>query len=187
MTVRASAWMLTAALLAAGAVRSDDSKETLSEAAAREKARRSAQKAKGVKKFTDEDLRKLGGKPGAKPAAAASPQQAAPDKSAVPDDPASDPSRAEFWRPRAEPAKQNVARCEAVVSSLETRLKELRMSQGRPVRLGEPNRDLAIAHDIQSTLEEMETAKRAVDGAKQALEDILEEARRAGVPASQLE
>jgi hypothetical protein len=187
MTVRATAWMLTAVLLAVGAARSDDAKETLSEAAAREKSRRAAQKAKSVKKFTDEDLKKLGGKPGAKPAVAASPQQAAPDNSATADNPAADPGRAEFWRPRVEPAKRDVERCEAVVSSLEARLKELRMSPSRPVRLGEANRDLAIAHDIQSTLEEMETAKRAVDVAKQALEDILEEARRAGVPGSQFE
>jgi len=186
MTVRTAGWLLTVVLLAVGTVRSEDSQETLAAAAAREKARRAAQKAKSVKKFTDEDLKKLGGKPGAKPAAAASTQQASPDGGA-PEGAPSDSSRAEFWRPRVDPARAEVVRCEAVVSGLEARLQELRMSQTRPVRLGEPNRDLAIMHDIQSTLEEMETAKHAVDEAKQALEDIIEEARRAGVPASQLE
>jgi len=187
MTLRTTVWLVAVVLLAVGTARAEDSQGTLAEAAAREKARRAAQKAKSVKKFTDEDLKKLGGKPSRKPVAAEAAQQASPDSGVPPEGAPTDPSRAEFWRPRVAPARAEVERCEAVVSGLETRLKELRMSQTRPVRLGEPNRDLAIMHDIQSTLEEMETAKHAVDEAKQALEDILEEARRAGVPASQLD
>jgi hypothetical protein len=157
--------------------------ETLTEAAGREKARRAGQSAEKTKKFTDEDLAKLAkahppGKAASAPASSQSQESSGFDDGG--------PSTPEFWRPAVDGARAEVARREGAVKELEARIQELR-ADTRPTRLTEPNRAGVIAQEISKLLGELETAKTSVEEAKQALEDLLEEARRAGVPASQLE
>lgn len=98
-----------------------------------------------------------------------------------------DESSREFWRPRVEGARAEVARRETAVKDLEVRIKELRDSVSHPVRLNEANRDGAIARDTLELQRQLEVAQQSLEEAKQAVEAVLEEARRAGVPASQLE
>ncbi len=184
MTTRVVVLALTVLFLGDGSVRSQ---ETLAEAAAREKARRAEQKAKKGKKYTDEDLKKLGAKSATKAGAAAPAPQSSPATSASTEGPAVDESSREFWRPRVEGARAEVARREAAVKDLEVRIKELRDSVSHPVRLNEANRDGAIARDTLELQRQLEVAQQSLEEAKQAVEAVLEQARRAGVPASQLD
>jgi hypothetical protein len=183
MTTRVIVFALSALLVPIRSARAD---ETLAEAAAREKERRAEQKAKKGKTFTDEDLKKLGGKPTATPDASAAGNRSV-STSEAPEGRSSDESTPEFWRPRVDAARAEVARREAVVKDLEVRIKELRDSVSHPVRLNEANRDGAMAREALELQGQLETARQSVDEGKQALDDLLEEARHAGVPADQLE
>jgi hypothetical protein len=180
MTPRGIVLLLGLVLVQTGAVRAD---ETLTEAARRENARRVAQKPQKVKKFTDDDLKKLPGKGApADPAAAGTP---APDPGV--DMSGDEESKPESWRPAVDAARAEVRSREAAVKELEGRIQELRNEFSQRTRLNEPNRERRIADDIAAVATQLENARQGVEDAKQALDDLLEEARRAGVSASQLE
>lgn len=165
--------------------------ETLAAAAEREKARRAAQqadpKAEPAKAYTDEDLEALnkddskGGKASGRSAAkarqAAEPAQEPPAE----DDPAP------ALRERVAAQRQEVAARQGSIKALEDRIAELRYERSRPTRLTETNRDQSINREIVEATAKLEEAKRDLADAEAVLEEIVEEARRAGVPYSQLE
>jgi septal ring factor EnvC (AmiA/AmiB activator) len=169
-------------LLQAGVARAD---EALTEAAEREKARRAGQKPQKVKRFTDDDLKKLAGKGGPAGAAAA----ATPAATQAPSSETIDTATPEIeqWQSQVDAARSELRKREAAVRELEARIGELRAEFSRPVRLNEANRERRIAGDIAALAAELEAARQLAEDARQSLDDVLEQARRAGIPASQFD
>jgi chromosome segregation ATPase len=168
--------------------------EALTQAAEREKARRTEQKAsrkaKPAKRYTDEDLRALA--EAAKKSQArqeGSSQEPSAAARASEEGESSDPQddAARGFRQSVADKRKEIAGLEAGVNEIDARIAELRAERSKPTRLTEVNRDRSINNDIAAATAELEKAKTAVAEAKQQLEDLLEEARQAGVPYSQLE
>jgi hypothetical protein len=159
--------------------------ESLAELAAREKARRAHTDAGKVKTITAADLEDVARKDGTK------------SDATVPDDSgtaASQESGAEgsgegggahdttleHWKIELSNAREDVASGQADVERLEAQLTALR---GRALMDGV----ILDANAANQLEEQIATAKRTLEAAKQKVDDTLEAARRDGVPASQLE
>ncbi len=160
-------------------------RETLAEVAARRPA--SGKKAPPAKVLTNDDLEKAraGGAPvsvlaadefTAGPARAGNPEASDELGSAesVPKDEAS-------WRQRAEAARMRSTDAATAVSQAEQRLGELR-SDVAPEDPMNPFRQQAREAEIKAEMERLEAARAEVGAARQAVSDLEEEARKAGIP-----
>jgi hypothetical protein len=184
--------LVVVALLAHATGASGD--EALAQAVEREKARRAEhkaeRKAKPAKRYTDEDLKAQAesaqkGKAGAQ----GSSQEPTVEVGASDEGGASDSEEhvARGFQQSVALKRKELAGLEARVNEIEARIGELRGERSRPTRLTEVNRDRSINNDIAAATAELEEARQTVALSKQQLEDLIEEARRAGVPYNQLE
>jgi hypothetical protein len=108
-------------------------------------------------------------------ATAAAPAAAA---SAAPP-PAMDP--AARWQRDAKARRDAIARAEATVEAVQARIDALTLDRD-PTSVLDPNRMQNLATERAKAMQELEAAKAAVAKARQDLDDLEEEARKAGVP-----
>jgi hypothetical protein len=178
-----------AALLVNGSLARGE--ESLTAAAEREKARRAGQqadpKATPAKTYTDEDLKTLN-KDASKEGTPREGSTAEAARASVSsDEPAEEEDPAPRFRERVAEHRREIAAQQERIKTIEARIAELRAERSRPTRLTEVNRDQSINQDIVEATASLEEAKQALAAAEDELEATVEEARRAGVPYSQLE
>ena len=160
---------------------------TLSEVARREQERRKAVKSSG-KVLTNKDLPASAQQPAPTPTdttstpapaesdkkAAAGQTQAEAAKSDTPD------ARGEtWWRKRITDARETLRRNEAFLEALQSRINALSSDF---VNRDDPYQRAKVGEDRQKALLEMERVKAEIALGKKQIEDIEEEARKAGVP-----
>lgn len=172
--------------------------QSLAEIAARDQERRARQGSRSAPAYTDADLRASpspppspspspspvswqtasprprGWKAPAGRTASPSPSPEAPDRSAQ--------ERAELelrWRAVARERREALARAEARIAELEARITALRNDLS-PVGLGDPNRQQTRQAEIGQAQRELEAARAALATARQAVDDLEDDARRAG-------
>lgn len=177
-----AAWLLIVALPAAAAAQ----KPALGEVAKKEEERRKAIKS-SQKVLTNKDLPPVP----ARPAPAAAPQAGAPEAGAPeqkPAEPGKEPgaeAAAEeqkneaWWRERMTRAREGLRRSESFLEALQTRVNVLSADF---VSRDDPAQRAKIGEDRQKALAEMERVSAEILMFKKQIEDIEEEARKAGVP-----
>jgi hypothetical protein len=164
----------------------------LAEVAKKEQERR---KAMGVTKsvpkvLTNKDLPKSatqqpGSAPsGTAPAAASDPHQRPPadQKPAAGADATQKPEGAKdeaWWRARITQAREALRRNEMFIEALQSRINGLTTDF---VNRDDPYQRAKIGEDRQKALDELARVKGEIDAGKKLIDDIEEEARRAGVP-----
>jgi hypothetical protein len=132
------------------------------------------------KVYTDKDLRRAAPAPGPTPASPAG-------STAVPDAPApagGQPDAAakgeEAWKSRMSQAREDLRRNEIFLEALQTRINALTSD----FVTGEgPYQRAKIGEDRQKALTEFDRVKAEIERGKQAILDIEEEARKAGIPS----
>lgn len=131
------------------------------------------------KVFTDKDVRRALPSPGTNP-------ESPPSSTPVPDAPApagGQPEQAgkgeEWWKNRMNQAREELRRNEAFVEALQTRVNALTSDF---VGRDDPYQRAKIGEDRQKALAELDRVKNEIERGKQAILDIEEEARKAGVP-----
>ena len=161
---------------------------TLGEVAKREQERRKATKSSD-KVLTNKDLPATAQQPAPAsgtgtpsttpaPAAAGGATTAAPagaDKKGAP----SEQRDEAWWRKRISEARETLRRNESFLEALQSRVNALSTDF---VNRDDPYQRARIADDRQKALSEMERLKADVELGKKQVEDIEEEARKAGVP-----
>ncbi len=156
--------------------------ESLADAAAREKARREAERAKGQasRTFTDDDLKGGPTKPKEAGGAAVSSEGAS--------SPSAEQTVSEWgtWKSRVRTNRDAVGGIEAKIAKLNQKIGELRADNGLG-RTTAVNRDREIQQEITAALKEITDLEKDLAQARERLDDTLEQARRAGVPAGELE
>jgi hypothetical protein len=179
--------------------------QSLAEVAARDKERRARAGSPAAPAYTDTDLHAspspspsptptpaapAGAGPRAKGwKAPASPSPApAPRGTATPAPPSPEgPDRVQQeeaalearWRAIARERRETLAKAEALMAALQERIDALRNDLS-PVNLGDPNREQNRQAAITRALAEMEAAQAARAAARQAVEDLEGDVRRAG-------
>jgi hypothetical protein len=154
--------------------------QSLGEVAARTAKER---KGKGGKVYTNDDL-------GAEHANIANPgatsATAAADTSASTAAPAPTMDPAQRWRRDAKLRRNAIAGAEANVAGLQSRLDAL-MTDRDPTNVMDPNRLQTLEAEKVKVRAALDAAKDELAKARQALEDLQEAARKAGVPAGWLD
>jgi hypothetical protein len=175
------------AVAAAGVPAAEAQTPTLAELAKKEAERRKAQKPAG-KTYTNKDLPESAKKdpaqaapapaapaPQAPTAAPAGPEAAAPS--------AGDQKDEKYWRDRIALAREELRRNEAFAEALQSRINGLNrdfINRDNPVQRSR------IGDDRERALAEQVRVKTEIENGRKKIEDIEEEARRAGVPAGWL-
>jgi hypothetical protein len=159
--------------------------QSLGEAAAREDKRKKKAPASAGRVYTEEDLRPGSLSADAKPSPApkATPQPAttpAPAPTPDTDDAAREAQKA-VWRGRADQARREIAAAEVEVRGHEARVEELRNDRGTGNAM-DPFRLQTLQSDLAAARASLEAARAKVTAARQRLDELEEEARRAGVP-----
>ena len=150
---------------------------SLGEVALREAVRRQAMSA-SQKKLTDADI----GPAPARPAAAKPPVTgtgAAAEEGKPGERPAEPPKDETWWRARMMAARAALERDKLLVDSLDNRVSTLTRDA---VNRDDPAQRAALIQERLRALEELETMRKQVAADTQAIADIEEEARKAGVP-----
>ena len=173
--------LILAAAFAAGVAAA--SAQTLGEVAKKEQQRRKDAKPSG-KVYTNKDLGPAGTAPPPPPPVAGSETAATPAAPAVEtkkDEPQQeDPTKTEdYWRDRMNAAKTELERNQVLLEALQSRVNALATDF---VNRDDPVQRAQIANDRQRALEEMAVTRDRIGKLKQAIADIEEEARKAGVP-----
>jgi hypothetical protein len=190
MTMHDLRQMLSGVLMAALVLPSIAAAQTptLGEVAKREQERRKATKSSD-KVLTNKDLPATAQQPASAsgtatpsttqaPAAAGGATTAAPagaDKKGAP----SEQRDEAWWRKRITEARETLRRNESFLEALQSRVNALSTDF---VNRDDPYQRAKIADDRQKALSEMERLKADVELGKKQVEDIEEEARKAGVP-----
>lgn len=152
----------------------------LAEVAKKEQDRRKATATAG-KVYTNKDLPKAGvpATP-AKPATPATPTAVAePATQATQEKAAGDEKDEAWWRARITAAREAVRRDEMFLEALQSRVNALSTDF---VNRDDPYQRAQIGQDRQKALAEMDRVKGEIEQLKKAIDDIEEEARKAGVP-----
>jgi hypothetical protein len=146
----------------------------LAEVARKEQERRKATK-DPKKVFTNKDL-KSG--PQAPPPSTEAPAAQAPaeEKPAAPKEPEKDEA---WWRARITQVRDTLARDEVLVEALQSRVNALSTDF---VNRDDPYQRARIGEDRQKAIGEMDRVRAEIQNLKKQIEDIEEEARKAGVP-----
>jgi hypothetical protein len=141
-----------------------------------EVAERTSKQRKGTpaKVYTNDDLKESHDASEQKAAAPAAPAPEAPAPT-----PTMDPSQR--WRRDGKQRREAVTRAEAKVAAIQARIDAL-MLDLNPTNVGDPNRLQTIEAEKAKALADLETAKEELAQARQGVEDLEEEARKAGVP-----
>jgi hypothetical protein len=152
---------------------------TLAEIARKEQERRKT--TTGTPKvLTNKDLPPSAQQPAAPPA---TPAGAAEQKPAEPQKPAGEEKEKEkdeaWWRDRITTARETLRRNEVFQEALQSRINALSADF---VNRDDPYQRAKIGEDRQKALLEMERVKAEIVQTKKQIEDIEEEARKAGVP-----
>jgi hypothetical protein len=142
--------------------------QSLGEVAERTKKERKGQ---GGKVYTNDDLGE--DHAASQPAAAASTAEA--PKPALTMEPA------QRWRRDAKLARDAITRAETKVATLQARLDALLLDRN-PTNVGDPNRLQSLEAERAKVRADLETAKDELAKARQAKDDLEEEARKSGVP-----
>jgi chromosome segregation ATPase len=97
------------------------------------------------------------------------------------DSTAADPKKDQaYWRTRMSEAREGLARAETFQEALQSRINALSTDF---VNRDDPAQRQVVARDRQKALAEMDRVKQEIQQFKKSINDIQEEARRAGVPA----
>jgi len=152
--------------------------QSLGEVAARTSKER---KGKGGKVYTNDDL---GAEHAATAAPAATSTTAASTPSAAPA-PAPTMDPAQRWRRDAKQRRDAIAGAETKVAAIQARL-DLLVADRDPTNVMDPNRLQNLEAEKVKARAELDAAQDELAKARQALADLEEEARKAGVPAGWL-
>jgi hypothetical protein len=174
-------------VLIAGAAPVAAQTPTLAELAKKEAERRKAQKPAG-KVYTNKDLPESAKKdpasaaqaPGAPAAPVAGAAPAGPEPAAATSGEQKDEK---YWRDRIAQAREELRRNEAFAEALQSRINALTRdfsSRDNPVQRAR------VADDRERALAEQARVKVEIENGRKKVDDIEEEARRAGVPAGWL-
>jgi len=147
--------------------------QSLGEVAERTKKER---KGKEAKVYTNDDL---GAEHSAAPPAAAGSAAAASTAAAPSPAPTMDP--AQRWRRDAKARRDAIKRAEGKVAAAQARVDALLVDLN-PTNVMDPNRLQTLEADRAKAAADLEAAKDELAKARQALEDLEEEARKSGVP-----
>jgi hypothetical protein len=149
----------------------------------------SPQPAPSPRVFTEEDLARTRGvtaSPSPSPKAGSRPAPSRPSASPTPIWPSSGPdttaAEEKQWRGRGAQARARISSAEARVAAAEQRIVELRQDSGAQISLQDPNREQTRAAQITAAEKELDSARTAVQAARQAQADLEDEARRKNVP-----
>jgi hypothetical protein len=140
---------------------------------------------KAAPAFTDDDLKKYSeeraGSGGTTSSAGAESSSGDPGASTAS---GSDPERDRrvTWETRAREARENVAEAKALVAGLEQKIEALRTDRGAANAL-DPFRLQTLQAEIQKATAELDAARERVRTMQAALDAVVEDARRQGVPA----
>jgi hypothetical protein len=154
---------------------------TLGELARREQERRKAVKSPG-KVITNKDLPASAQQPAPTPTETTSagvPVEADKKAAEQADTPKSDARDEAWWKKRITEAREALRRNEAFIEALQSRVNALSTDF---VSRDDPYQRAKIGEDRQKALIEMERVKAEIALGKKNIEDIEEEARKAGVP-----
>jgi len=149
--------------------------QSLGEVAARTNKDR---KGAPAKVYTNDDL------DGARSAAesqgtVSTPAASAPSGAAPTPAPTMDP--AQRWRRDGKQRRDAVTRSEAKVAAIQAKVDALLLDRD-PVNVMDPNRLQTLEAVKARALQDLETAKAELSQARQALEDLEEDARKSGIP-----
>ena len=111
------------------------------------------------------------------------PATSAPSGAAPTPAPTMDP--AQRWRRDGKQRRDAVTRSEAKVAAIQARVDALLLDRD-PVNVMDPNRLQTLEAVKARALQDLETAKAELSQARQALEDLEEDARKSGIPAGWL-
>jgi hypothetical protein len=163
--------------------------QSLGDVAAKEKEKKKEQQAhqkEPAKAYTNDDLahgqttKKDKTAEGENTAAAAfTPESSAPNGRR-----AEASSAEKTWRARAQSARDAVKAAEGKVTSLDDQAKLLLT---RRIQSTDTNEILRLMSEQRDVLDQIETAKHDVEAAQKALEDFMQSARAANIPAGWLE
>lgn len=156
-------------VILAGSLAATAGAQSLGDVAEKTKKER---KGTGGKVYTNDDL---GAEHAAGPPPAAAPAAAAAASPA----PGMDP--AVRWRRDAKARRDAISRAEAKIATLQARLNAMILDLN-PTNVGDPNRLQTLEADKAKAQGDLEVAKDELAQARQALEDLEESARKAGVP-----
>jgi hypothetical protein len=159
--------------------------QSLADVARKEEERRKTVSQPG-KTYTNKDLRPAPS-PAAPPAAAAEPkadEKAASEKeapkAAAPGDAAKEPVKDKaYWTARLKAAQEQLERDQTYADALQSRINALITDF---VNRDDPAQRDVIERDRLRAIAELDRLKKAIPNDKKAIDDLLEEARRAGVP-----
>jgi hypothetical protein len=168
------AWLL-------GALAASAQTPSLGDVAKKEEARRKTAKP-AEKVLTNKDLPQVSSPPPppqpSEPAAAAEAPKAEPDKT-TPEKPEKPEKDEAWWRGRITEARDALARDQVLLDALQARVNGLTTDfAGRD----DPYQRARVGEDRQKALGEMERVRADIARLKKSIEDIEEEARKAGVP-----
>lgn len=176
-----SALCVAAALALALPAASRAQNPPLGEVARKEQARRKAAKS-SEKVLTNKDLPPSSAKPLPVPPSAPGETATAEQKAAAPEQPQQqkDQEKEEaWWRQRITQARDGLRRSEVFLEALQTRVNVLSADF---VNRDDPVQRARIGEDRQKALAEMERVQAEIVQFKKQIEDIEEEARKAGIP-----
>jgi hypothetical protein len=160
-------------------------------------ARKEAERRKGIKEsqkvITTKDLPESARKPRSTPDAPATGAEQAPAHAGDAQKPAGDaqkPAGAEtqkpegqrdeaYWRTRITQTRESVRRNEAFAEALQSRINALTTDF---VNRDDPYQRAKIGEDRQKALDELARVKNEIEQSRKQVEDVEEEARKAGVP-----
>jgi cytoskeletal protein RodZ len=182
MRLSALGWGIVVAVLGASAVPSAQ----LGEVARKEEERRKAVKSSG-KVYTNDSLRPA--PPPSAPATPttpgdqpASPSAAAPGTGTTGGATGQDSKKDEAsWRDRVKNTREALDRAKVFAEALQSRINALNTDF---VNRDDPVQRNGIATELKKATAEMDRVKKEIDTHTKALNEIQEEARRAGVPAA---
>jgi len=149
---------------------------TLAEVARKEQERRKATKSSD-KVLTNKDLPPSAQKP--QPAPASTPAGSTAPSAAAPEQKPADEKDEALWRQRITQAREGLRRSETFLEALQSRVNALSADF---VNRDDPYQRAKIGEDRQKALAEMQRVQTEIADFKQQIEDIEEEARKAGVP-----
>jgi len=149
--------------------------QSLGEVAARTNKDR---KGAPAKVYTNDDLDAARSAPESQ-GTVSTPATSAPSGAAPAPAPTMDP--AQRWRRDGKQRRDAVTRSEAKVAAIQARVDALLLDRD-PVNVMDPNRLQTLEAVKARALQDLETAKAELSQARQALEDLEEDARKNGIP-----
>src|SRR5262245_25957400 len=151
---------------------------TLGELAKQEQERRKNQKTP-AKVYTKKDLPPSPPAPPSQPAGSSTPAAPADESKQAEKKPAEDEKDEAWWKNRINQVREEQRRNEMFAEALQTRINSLSTDF---VNRDDPFQRAKIGEDRDKAIAELARVKADVDRAKKQIEDIEEEARKAGVP-----